>query len=141
MKKLFVIIMILLISCDFLSAQEILFEKNNANITSAKSINEKIERLKSREAIKNWEAVLLKPNISLSKNLKGIFNIFDKNIEFELTKDLGKDVNGIHGYKAELKDSGYAIISISENGISAAIWYEKKFCSFEWGCRMKKKFI
>ena len=126
MKKLFVILVAFILGCNLIMAQESLFEKTNSN-TFTKNIKEKIEKFKTRNEIKLWEEVQLKPNIVISENFKGIFNIFDKNIEFEITKDFGKDVNGVQGYKAELKEGGYAILSNSENGIGASIWYKDSF--------------
>lgn len=131
MKKLLVVFISFLFSCGLILAQDNLFEKTNANDSSTKSINEKIERFKSRDAVKNWERVSLKHDIVLSKNYKGIFNIFDKSLEFEITKDFGKDINGIQGFKADLKEGGYAILSSSDNGIGASIWHKGNFYSIE----------
>lgn len=131
MKKLFILLVILVMGCKITFAQENLFEKPSTNFSASKSISEKIEHFKSREAIKNCEEVLLKPNVLFSKNFKGVFNIFDKNIEFVITEDFGKDINGIQGYKAELKDGGYAILSSSANGIGASVWYKDGFYSIE----------
>ena len=131
MKKSFGILAIFIFMCDLVFAQENLFEKVKTGFTASKAANEKIERFKSRKAIKQWEQILLRLNITLSKNFKGTFNIFGKNLEFEITEDYGKDVNGVQGYKAELKDGGYAILSRSENGIGASIWYKESFYSIE----------
>jgi hypothetical protein len=59
-----------------------------------------------------------------SKNFVSIFNIFNKNIEYEITKDCGKDVNGIQGYKAELKGDSYGLQSFGN----------------KWRCRKKNVF-
>ena len=126
MKKFFGILVVLMSVCNCVYAQTNLFEKIDTGLSTSKSVSEKIERLKERETIKQCETVILKPNIYFAKNFKSIFNIFNKNIEFEITKDFGKDVNGVQGYKAELKEGGYAIISLTGN---------------EWRCRMKKKYV
>jgi hypothetical protein len=131
MKKSFGILAIFIFMFNLLIAQENLFEKVKTDFNISKEANEKTERFKSREAIKQWEQILLKPNIVLSKNFKGILNIFDKEIEFETTKDFGKDINGVQGYKAELKEGGYAILSNSEKGMNASIWYRENFYSIE----------
>lgn len=141
MKKSFGILAIFIFLCNLVIAQENLFEKIKTDFTVSKAANEKIERFKSKEAIKNLELVLLKPNIILSKNFKGIFNILDKNIEFEITKEYETDVNGVQGFKAELKDGGYAILSSSENGIGASIRHINNFYNLEWRYRIKKKLI
>lgn len=130
MKKSLIILVVFILSYNLISAQENLFEKTNAN-TFTQSIKEKIERFKTREAIKQWEEVQLKPNIIITKNFKGIFNIFDKSLEFEITKDFGTDVNGVKGYKAELKEGGYAIFSILNEGIRVSVWYKENFYSIE----------
>jgi tetratricopeptide (TPR) repeat protein len=131
MKTSFGILAIFILMCNSVFAQETLFEKVRKDLTISKTANEKIERFKTRKAIKNWEEVLLKASVVLSKNFKGVFNILDKNVEFEITKDYGKDVNGVQGYKAELKEGGYAILSNSEKGMGASIWYKENFYSIE----------
>jgi|WetSurMetagenome_2_1015567.scaffolds.fasta_scaffold105489_2 hypothetical protein len=131
MKRLFIILFTLILGCGLIPAQENLFEKINNNGASTKSINEKIERFRSRKEVKNWEQVSLKSNIVLSKNFKGIFNIFDKDFEFTITKDFGKNVNGVQGFKADLKEGGYAMLSSSDNGIGASIWHDGSFYSIE----------
>ncbi|MEW6509285.1 MAG: reprolysin-like metallopeptidase [Bacteroidota bacterium] len=131
MKKFFVIFTVIIFKCNLIFAQESVFEKVDTGFTVSKSAKEKIERFKLREAIKRWEQVLIKPNIVLSKNFKGLFNIFDKNLEFEITKDLGKNTDGIQGYKAELKEGGYSLFSISQEGMRVSIWYRENFYSIE----------
>ncbi|PIP78127.1 MAG: hypothetical protein COW85_05400 [Ignavibacteria bacterium CG22_combo_CG10-13_8_21_14_all_37_15] len=131
MKKLMFILIVFILSCNLIFAQQNIFEKMSTGFTTSKSVKEKINRFKSREEIKLSEQLLLKSNIVLSKNFKGVFNILDKNIEFEITKDFGKNVRGVQGFKAELKEGGYAILSSSVNGIGAAIWYQDTFYSIE----------
>ncbi len=113
MKTVFIILAFILCN-NLVLPQENLFVKTDESIFT-KRIKEKIERLKTRDALKQWKEVQIKPNTVNSKSFKGILNIFDKNIEFEITKDLGIDANGIQGYKAELKDGGYALFSIDKN--------------------------
>lgn len=131
MKKSLGIFAIFIFTCNLVFAQEYLFEKIKTNLTISKSAHEKIERFKSRQAIKQWELTFLRSNIVLSENYKGIFNILNKHIEFAITKNFGKDVNGIQGYKAVLKEGGYAIISSSKDGIGVSIWYKENFYSIE----------
>ncbi|MEW6194430.1 MAG: reprolysin-like metallopeptidase [Bacteroidota bacterium] len=131
MKKSFLVLFILIINFNLVLAQQNIFDKIKDGNIYSKGVSEKIERLKLREDIKISEQVVLKPNITLSKNFKGIFNIFDKDLEFEITEDHGADVNDIHGYKAELKEGGYAILSVSNQGIDVSIWYRDYFYKIE----------
>jgi len=98
----------------------------------SKEASEKIERYKLREDLKNWELVHLKSIISPSKGFKGIFNIMDNSFEFEITKKINKGITGRTGYAADLKEGGYAILSIYEDEINASIWYMNRFFSIEF---------
>ncbi|MGE5499077.1 MAG: M12 family metallo-peptidase [Syntrophothermus sp.] len=116
---------------SYLNAQERIFEKNSAGFSNSKSVAEKLEKFNTRTTIKKWEEVRQKPFHSLSKNFKGIFNIFDLNLEFKITEDYGIDINGVHGFYAELKDGGNAYLSVTKNGISASVWHKDEYYSIE----------
>ncbi len=131
MKNSLIALIILFFNFNIVLAQQNMFDKIREGTVYDKEISEKIERFTLREDIKITEKVILRPNINLSKNFKGIFNIFDKNLEFEITEDHGIDVNDIHGYKAELKEGGYAILSVSNHGIEVSIWYRDNFYRIE----------
>jgi len=131
MKKLMFVFVVFILSCNLIFAQQNIFEKMSAGFTTSKAVKEKINRFKSRKEVKTSDQLLLKPNINLSKNFKGVFNILDKNIEFEITKDLGKNRRGTQGFKADLKEGGYAILSISEKGLGAAVWCQDNYYSIE----------
>jgi len=131
MKKLTLIFNVFIFSFSLMHAQENIFEKISTNFTISNDAKEKISRYQLRGEIKTSEQLLLKPNIVFSKNFKGVFNIFDKHIEFEITKDFAKNIDGVQGFKADLKEGGYAILSSSVNGIGAAIWYKDSFYSIE----------
>ena len=131
MKKLMFVFVVFILSGNLIFAQQSIFEKMSSGFTTSKVVKEKINRFKSRKEIKISEQLLLKSNLVLSQNFKGIFNILDKNIEFEITKDLGKNRRGTQGFKADLKEGGSAILSISEKGLGAAVWYQDKFYSIE----------
>ena len=130
MKKLIIIFGSILI-CTLIHAQESLFNKMDNNFAISDDAKEKINRYQSRGEINTSEMLLLKPNIILAKNFKGVFNIFDNFIEFEITKNFEKNINGVKGLKADLKEGGYAILTSSINGITAAIWYKESFYNIE----------
>ena len=131
MKKLMWFLVVFILSCNLIFAQQNIFEKMSEGFTTSKTVKDKIDRFKSREEIKVSEQLLLKPNLVLSKNFRGVFNILDKNIEFEITKDLGKNRRGAQGFKADLKEGGSALLSISQKGLGAAVWFQDKFYSIE----------
>lgn len=131
MKRLLVLLVLICISLTTLNAQDNLFKNINGNYKPTQSAVEKINIFKSRIGILKSEIVLFKTKHKFNKNYKGIFNLFDKNIEFEITDDYGENVQGIYGYRANLKYGGYAVISLSKAGITATVFYKDRVFNIE----------
>lgn len=130
MKKLHLILIPLILSLNSIFAQENLFVKSENPVLS-KEASEKLERYKLREDLKNWELLQLRTIIAPLKGVKGIFNIMDNNIEFEIIREIKKGFGGRIGYVANLKEGGYAILSFYKDGVNASIWFMNRFFSVE----------
>jgi len=119
MKNLLLIVVFLVFSST-ITAQSNLFEREN--LTPNKNLTEKIDLYKNRGILESWEVVELKQDVVLTKGYKGVFNICEREFEFEITKEFETDKNGVKGFKADIEDGGYAILSTSSEGIGASIW-------------------
>jgi len=131
MKKLLSVLIVILFCANKIVAQENIFVSMDAYYHKSKLVEEKINRFKTTPEIKNSEQLVLKQALNFKMNSKGIFNILGQNIEFEITKEFAPNHMGAKGFKADLRNGGYALISTSITGLHASIWLKQYFYTIE----------